>query len=174
MAKEYSYAIDRSKAVAATETALKKVVFAAAKQIVGLSSKYRRGKRLSAEKTFLQEAQGIATGMTDRVENIIGQYALAATKRLNVDEGGVSAFLSAQYYGATSRQRTSAYLANFAEDIVRMAKAGVLMGYDEQKILSAVRTGYKDPYLSSVITKARRYDINIASPSYGKGIFKAA
>ena len=107
MAKEHSYAIDRSKAVAATETALKKVVFAAAKQIVGLSSKYRRGKRLAAEKAFLQEAQGIATGMTDRVENTIGQHALAATKRLNLDEGGVSAFLSAQYYGATSRQRTS-------------------------------------------------------------------
>ena len=39
MAKEHNYAIDRSKAVTATETALKKVVFAAAKQIVGLSSK---------------------------------------------------------------------------------------------------------------------------------------
>lgn len=174
MAKEYSYAIDRSKAIAATENALQKVVFAAAKQIVSLSSKYRRGKKLSAEKTFLQEAQSIATGLTDRVENVIGQYALAATKRLNVDEGSVSAFLSEQYFGATSRQRTSSYLANFAEDIVRMAKAGILMGYDEQKILAAVRTGYKNPYLSSVITKARKADVNIASPSYGKGIFKAA
>ena len=49
---------------------------------------------------------------------------------------------------------------------MRMIKAGTLMGYSDQQILSSIRTGYKDPYHTSVITKAKRKDINIDIPSY--------
>ena len=71
-------------------------------------------------------------------------------------------------------ERTTSYLKNFAEDMVRMCKAGVLMKYTDSQLMSAIRTGYKDPYTTSVITKARKEDINIATPSYGKGIFHSA
>ena len=71
-------------------------------------------------------------------------------------------------------ERNTTYLSNFAEDIVRMVKAGTMMGYNDQQILSSIRTGYKDPYKTSVITKARKKDINIATPSYGKGVFQNA
>ena len=40
--------------------------------------------------------------------------------------------------------------------------------------LLAPFTGYKDPYHTSVITKAKRKDINIDVPSYGKGYYKNA
>ena len=55
-----------------------------------------------------------------------------------------------------------------------MIKAGTLMGYSDQQLLSSIRTGYKDPYHTSVITKAKRKDINIDVPSYGKGYYKNA
>ena len=55
-----------------------------------------------------------------------------------------------------------------------MSKAGIMMGYTDTQLLSSVRTGYKNPYLASVITKARTKDISIATPSYGKGIFHSA
>ena len=48
------------------------------------------------------------------------------------------------------------------------------MGYSDQQLLSSIRTGYKDPYHTSVITKAKRKDINIDVPSYGKGYYKNA
>ena len=48
------------------------------------------------------------------------------------------------------------------------------MGYSDQQLLSSIRTGYKDPYHTSVITKAKRKDINIDVPSYGKGYYRNA
>ena len=48
------------------------------------------------------------------------------------------------------------------------------MGYSDQQLISSIRTGYKDPYHTSVITKAKRKDINIDVPSYGKGYYKNA
>ena len=48
------------------------------------------------------------------------------------------------------------------------------MGYTDQQLLSAIRTGYKDPYRTSVITKAKKQDVSIDVPSYGKGYYRNA
>lgn len=168
------YPLARSKALMGVEARIQKILFGAARQIVALSSKYRRGSRLVAESRFVSEASAITARLNDNIEGEIARYATASATALGISADGVASFLASSVHGLTSRQRNTKYLANFAEDIVRMAKAGILLGYTEQKILSAVRTGYKNPYVSSVITKARKKDINIATPSYGRGIFHSA
>lgn len=95
-------------------------------------------------------------------------------KILGIDSENIESFLVSDIYGKTTYERNAVYLGNFAEDIVRMIKAGTLMGYSDQHLLSSIRTGYKDPYHTSVITKAKRKDINIDVPSYGNGYYKNA
>lgn len=168
------YAIDRTRAAVGVESRVQTLLFSAARRIVALSSKHRRGSRVVAEAGFLREARDITAALTDSVEAEIARYARAAATSLGISADNIESFLVSDVYGLSSRERNAKYLANFAEDIVRMAKAGILMGYTDQKILSAVRTGYKNPYVTSVITKARKKDINIATPSYGRGIFHSA
>lgn len=156
------------------EARIQKLLFSAAKHIVSCSSRYRSGKRIMAENKLMRDATAITAALADGIESEIERYALAACSRLGIPSAGTEAFLTSEIYGHTSRQRTEKYLAHFAEDIVRMAKAGILLGYAPQKILSAVRTGYKEPYLTSVITKACKKNISIATPSYGKGIYRSA
>lgn len=168
------YAALRAQALRSCESRLQKLLFAAAKRIVQSSSAYRSGSRLTSETAFLNEARQTTAALTEQVEQAISQYSLAACRTLGIGDESVRSFLAADIYGKTSRQRTSAYLANFAEDVVRMSKAGILLGYTPDKILSAVRTAYRSPYVSSVITRARRYAIDIATPSYGKGLTAAA
>lgn len=168
------YAMRRSQAIRSCESHLQKILFSAARQIVQSSSAYRSGSRLTSETAFLTAARRTTADLTDQVELAIERYSLAACDFLDSDSSAVKSFLSSEIHGRTSRSRTQAYLANFAEDIVRMAKAGILMGYTPEKILSAVRTGYRSPYVTSVITKAHRKDINIATPSYGRGLTHSA
>lgn len=168
------YALLRSKAQLACESRITKLLFSAAKQITQAAGKYRRGNVLSNEQALLREAQTITSRLADGIECQIHDYAVASTAHLNISSGEVESFLTSEYYGKTSAQRTAIYLRNFAEDIVRMSKAGIMMGYTDTQLLSSVRTGYKNPYLASVITKARTKDISIATPSYGKGIFHSA
>lgn len=168
------YALSRSKALQSVESAVSRSVFAAARQIVALSTKYRRGARLVSERAFAEAARLVTASLVDAVEQEISRFAMASASILGIGSKDIGAFLSSEIHGATSRERTAKYLANFAEDMVRMSKAGILMGYSEQKILAAVRTGYRNPYVTSVITKARKKDVNIATPSYGRGIFHSA
>lgn len=168
------YAIMRAKAQRNCEAHIAAVLFSAAKQIVAAADKYRRGKRIANEQGFINESRLITEKIADNIENYIHDYAVASAKILGIKADNVEAFLVSDVYGKSSRERTLAYLKDFAEDMVKMSKAGILMGYSDAQLLSAVRTGYKDPYRTSVITKARRKDINIATPSYGRGIFHSA
>ena len=167
-------AIARSKAARLCERHIAAAMFSVAKRILAAASKYSHNSRITNEGAFNDEARRIAIGAVDSTEAFISDYALASTKYYGIEGSGIMSFLTSAFHGATSRERTTKYMANFAEDIVRMVKAGVLLGYPSSKILSAIRTGYKDPYHTSIITKARKYDINIATPSYGQGIFHSA
>lgn len=168
------YTAKRMQAIRNMEQHIQKILFPVAKNIVERCSKYKRAGKLSNEKGFLAEARNLSAGASAELERYTKAYALASCRLLDIDNSEIDDFISGKIHGKSLSERNAIYLANFAEDIVRMVKAGTLMGYENSKILSAVRTGYKDPYHTSVITKARRKDINIATPSYGKGIFHNA
>ncbi len=169
------YAVKRSQALRNCESHIASILWKAAQSIVSKSSKYRKAGRLTNESSLLSDARKIAAVAEDEIEGYIAAYSNTSYRILGLENSkAVESFLTGSIYGKSSRERTSTYLANFAEDIVRMIKAGTLMGYTDSQLLSAVRTGYKDPYKASVVTKAQRKDINITTPSYGKGIFRNA
>ena len=172
--RSVNYAKKRSQALRNCESHLQTILFDVAKKIVDVSSKYRVGGRLANESSLLSDARSIAANASDSIESYTGAYAKASCKILGIDTENIESFLVGDIFGKTLNERNETYLANFAEDIVRMIKAGTLLGYSDQQILSSIRTNYKDPYKSSVITKAQKKDINIATPSYGKGIFRNA
>lgn len=172
--RSVNYSKKRSQALRNCESHLQTILFDVAKKIVSASKKYRKGGRLRNESSFLSDAKNIAATASDDIESYTGAYAKASCKILGIDTDNIESFLVGDIYGKTLNERNATYLSNFAEDIVRMVKAGTLMGYTDQQILSSIRTGYKDPYKSSVVTKAQKKDINIATPSYGKGIFRNA
>lgn len=172
--RSVNYAKKRSKALRNCESHLQTILFDVAKKIVDASKKYREGGRLRNESSFLSDAKNIAATASNDIESYTGAYAKASCKILGIDTDNIESFLVGDIYGKTLNERNTTYLSNFAEDIVRMVKAGTMMGYNDQQILSSIRTGYKDPYKTSVITKAQKKDINIATPSYGKGVFRNA
>lgn len=172
--RSVNYAKKRSQALRNCESHLQTILFDVAKKIVSASNKYRVGGNLRSETSFLSDAKEIASTASESIESYTGAYAKASCKILGIDTDNIESFLVGDIFGKTLNERNETYLSNFAEDIVRMVKAGTLMGYTDQQILSSIRTGYKDPYKSSVVTKAQKKDINIATPSYGKGIFRNA
>ena len=168
------YARKRSQALRNCESHIANILWKSAQQIVSKSSKYRKAGRLTNESSLLSDAKKITADAEAGIESYISSYAKASCKILGIDTATINSFLGDKIFGKTTNQRNTTYLANFAEDIVRMIKAGTLMGYSDSQILSAVRTGYKDPYKASVVTKAQKKEFNISTPSYGKGIFRNA
>lgn len=172
--RSLNYAAKRIQAIQSMERRIQQIIFPKAKQIIAAARKYRSGNRITNESALLREARSIAAAAQKDIEAYTSAYAKASCNILGIDSGNIESFLTGDIYGKTTAERNSVYLANFAEDIVRMIKAGVIMDYSESQILSAIRTGYKDPYHASVVTKAQRKEINIATPSYGKGVFRNA
>ena len=101
-------------------------------------------------------------------------YSEASCKILGIGTASVDDYIGGNIFGETFSARNKRYLSSFAEDIVKMIKAGAILGYSDDKRLSAVRTGYKNPYTASIITKAQSKDINIANPSYGRGFYRSS
>ena len=172
--RSVNYAKKRSQALRNCESHLQTILFDVAKQIIDASSKYRVDGRLNNDSSLLSDARNIAASASDSIESYTGAYAKVSCKILGIGTENIESFLVGDIFGKTLNERNATYLANFAEDIVRMIKAGTLLGYSDQQILSSIRTNYKVPYKSSVITKAQKKDIDIATPSYGKGIFRNA
>jgi hypothetical protein len=172
--RSVNYAKKRSQALRNCEIHLQATLFDVAKKVVSASKKYRVGGRLRNESSFLSDAKNIAATASNDIESYTGAYAKASCKILGIDTDNIESFLVGDIYGKTLNERNTTYLSNFAEDIARMVKAGTMMGYSDSQLLSAIRTGYKDPYHASVVTKAQKKDINIATPSYGKGVFRNA
>lgn len=174
ISRSAEYARKRSQALRNCESHIADILWKSAQSIVSKSSKYRKAGRLTNESSLLSDARKITAEAEAGIEKYISAYSKASCKILGIGSENIEAFLEGEIYGKTTSERNATYLANFAEDIVRMIKAGTLMGYTDNQLLSAVRTGYKDPYKASVITKAQKKDINISTPSYGKGIFRNA
>lgn len=173
--RSVEYSVKRSQALRNMESHLQSILFDCAKSIVSKSSRYRKGKVLSNEASLLEEARKVTAEAEESIESYISAYSKASCRILGLkNSNSVDGFLEGEIFGKTTSERNSTYLGNFAEDIVRMIKAGTMMGYTDTQLLSAIRTGYKDPYRTSVVTKAQKKDINIATPSYGKGYYRNA
>lgn len=174
ISRSVNYARKRSQALLNCESHIADILWKRAKQIIEISKKYSWGGNITNEASFLSDAKDIASTALKDIESYTGAYATASCKVLGIDTDNIESFLVGDIYGKTLNERNITYLTNFAEDIVRMVKAGVMMGYTDQQILNSIRTGYKDPYHTSVVTKAQRKDVNISTPSYGNGIFRSA
>lgn len=172
--RSVEFAVKRSQAQRNVESHIAEILFGCAKNIVTASKRYRGAGRLTNESSLLSYAKNITDKAEESISDYITAYSKASCKILGIGSENIESFLVSDIFGKTTKERNTIYLANFAEDIVRMIKAGTVMGYDDQQLLSAIRTGYKAPYHTSVVTKAKKKDVNIDVPSYGKGIFRSA
>lgn len=172
--RSVNYSKKRLQAIRNCQDHIAEILWSAASKIVSKSSKYRAGNSLKNEASLLRDAKRITREAEKSINTYISAYAKASCKILGIDSENIESFLVGDIYGKTTSERNSVYLANFAEDIVRMVKAGAVMGYSDQQLLSSIRTGYKDPYHTSIVTKAKKKDINIDTPSYGKGYYRNA
>lgn len=172
--RSVDYSRKRLQAIRNCESHIASTLWSAANKIISRSKKYRTWKNLTNEASLFREAKSIAGEAEESINSYISAYSKVSCKILGIDSENIESFLVSDIYGKTTSERNAVYLGNFAEDIVRMIKAGTLMGYSDQQLLSSIRTGYKDPYHTSVITKAKRKDINIDVPSYGKGYYRNA
>lgn len=173
--KSADFTYKRSQAQRNAESHIASLLYAAAKDIVALAGVYRTGiKNLSANNAFVDKAHDIAEKTQDKVEAYVTAYAEASAKILGVGNESVKTFMNEKVFGKTFADRNREYTRTFADDIIKMVSAAIQMGYTQSQILSAVRTGYKNPFAVSVITKARRKGIGIATPSYGKGYYHSA
>ena len=127
--RSLNYAAKRIQAIQSMERRIQQIVFPKAKMIIAAARKYRSGNRLSNESALLREARSIAAAAQKDIEAYTSAYAKASCNILGIDSGNVESFLVSDIYGKTTAERNSVYLANFAEDIVRMIKAGTIMGY---------------------------------------------
>lgn len=169
------YALKRAQAGRNAESHIASSLFNAVKSIIEESRTYRSDKGgLVREAQLMSRAKEIVESASDDILSYTKAYSEASCKLLGIKTDVVDDYLEGDIFGSTFAARNSKYMAQFAEDIVRMIKAGSLLGYSESTILSAIRTGYKDPYHSSVITKALKKDVNIATPSYGRGFYKSS
>lgn len=172
--RSVKYAVKRMQAIRNIESKISDILWKSTQKIVTASKRYRGAGRLSNESALLSYAKNVTADAEESINSYISAYSKASCKILGIDSENIESFLVSDIYGKTTSERNAVYLGNFAEDIVRMIKAGTLMGYSDQQLLSSIRTGYKDPYHTSVITKAKRKDINIDVPSYGKGYYRNA
>lgn len=172
--RSVKYAVKRMQAIRNIESKISDILWKSTQKIITASKRYRGAGRLTDESALLSYAKNVTAEAEESINSYISAYSKASCKILGIDSENIESFLVSDIYGKTTSERNAVYLGNFAEDIVRMIKAGTLMGYSDQQLLSSIRTGYKDPYHTSVITKAKRKDINIDVPSYGKGYYRNA
>ena len=169
------FALKRSQAGRNAETRAASILFNAAKKVIAESKTHiSPSGGMTRETDLISKAQGIMASTAGEIEAYVKAYSEASCKILGVDNNVVDDYLAGNIYGQTFASRNSKYLSQFAEDIVKMIKAGAILGYSDDKILSAIRTGYKNPYAASIITKAQSKDINIANPSYGRGFYRSS
>lgn len=172
--RSVDYSRKRLQAIRNCESHIADILWKTTQKVITASKRYRGAGRLTNESALLSYAKNVTADAEDSINGNISAYSKASCKILGIDSENIESFLVSDIYGKTTSERNAVYLGNFAEDIVRMIKAGTLMGYSDQQLLSSIRTGYKDPYKTSVVTKAQKKDINIATPSYGKGVFRNA
>lgn len=152
---------------------INEILFKAAKTIVAETGRFRVGTRPIGNRKKLQDfAYDEAYKASERIRIVTGKYAETAAKLLGID--ATEDMLMKKIAGKDFQIRNSSYCRRFAEDIVKMIVAAAKLGYPQEKMLSAIRTGYKTPFNASVITKAAKKDITTEIPSYGRGIYQSA
>src|SRR3712207_9299280 len=68
------------------------------------------------------------------IESYVRAYARASVKVLGMESTTVvDEYLKQEVFGATFMARNRKYIKQFADDIARMVKAGISMGYDQNK-----------------------------------------
>ena len=155
------------------------ILWKTAENIVKAARKYRpyyQSKTMSNVAQYEKEARQIAANAEKTIEKYVEAYSQAGGRLLKIDTKElVSDYLKQEMFGKTYMQRNSEYLSDFAEDIVKLVKAGVSMRYDERKIINAVRSSYKDPYNRSLMTKAAKTSNKAMEvPHRGKGVYTAS
>ena len=169
------FALKRGQAGRNAETHAASILFKAAKKVISESKTHiSPSGGMTREAELIGKAQKIMASTSPEIEAYMKAYSEASCKILGIGTETVDEYIGGKIFGETFAARNSRYLSQFAEDIVKMIKAGSLLGYSDDKILSAIRTGYKNPYATSIITKAQSKDINIANPSYGRGFYKSS
>ena len=169
------FALKRGQAGRNAETHAASILFKAAKKVIAESKTHiSPSGGMTREADLISKAQGIMESTAGDIEAYMKAYSEASCKILGIGTETVDEYIGGKIFGETFASRNSKYLSQFAEDIVKMIKAGAILGYSDDKILSAIRTGYKNPYAASIITKAQSKDINITNPSYGRGFYKSA
>lgn len=155
------------------------ILWKTAENIVKAARKYRpyyQSKTMSDVAQYEKEARQIAANAEKAIEKYVEAYSQAGGRVLRIDTKElINSYLKQEVFGKTYMQRNSDYLSDFAEDIVKLVKAGVSLRYDERKIINAVRSSYKDPYNRSLMTKAAKADNKAMEvPHRGRGIFTAS
>ena len=155
------------------------ILWKTAENIVKAARKYRpyyQSKTMSDVAQYEKEARRIAANAEKAIEKYVEAYSQAGGRVLKIDTKElVNSYLKQEVFGKTYMQRNSEYLSDFAEDIVKLVKAGVSLRYDERKIINAVRSSYKDPYNRSLMTKAAKADNKAMEvPRRGKGVYTAS
>lgn len=169
------FALKRGQAGRNAETHAASILFKAAKKVMAESKTHLSPSGgMTREAELIGRAQKIMASTSPEIEAYMKAYSEASCKILGIGTETVDEYIGGKIFGETFAARNSRYLSQFAEDIVKMIKAGSLLGYSDDKILSAIRTGYKNPYASSIITKAQSKDIDITNPSYGRGFYKSS
>jgi len=155
------------------------ILWKTAENIVKAARKYRpyyQSKTMSDIAQYEKEARQIAANAEKAIEKYVEAYSQAGGRVLRIDTKElVNNYLKQEVFGKTYMQRNSEYLSDFAEDIVKLVKAGVSLRYDERKIINAVRSSYKDPYNRSLMTKAAKANNKAMEvPHRGKGVYTAS
>lgn len=155
------------------------ILWKMAENIVKAARKYRpyyQSKTMSNVAQYEKEAREIAANAEKTIEKYVEAYSQAGGRVLRIDtEELVSNYLKQEVFGKTYMQRNSEYLSDFAEDIVKLVKAGVTLRYDEKRIINAVRSSYKDPYTRSLMSKAAKVENKaVEIPHRGRGVYTAS
>lgn len=174
-----AFAVKRQQAMRNASDHVSDVLWKVAENIVKAVRKYRpyyTSKTMSNEAQYAKEVYDIASKAATDIEAYVESYAKASIKVLGLtNKNLLDNYLQQEVFGKTYQQRNREYLRDFADDIVELVKAGVVLRYDETKLINAVRSSYRDPYNLSVMTKASKegkYAMSI--PHRGKGIHTAS
>ena len=141
--RSVDYSRKRLQAIRNCESKVADILWKTAQKVITASKRYRVAGRLTNESALLSYAKNVTAEAEESINSYISAYSKASCKILGIDSENIESFLVSDIYGKTTSERNAVYLGNFAEDIVRMIKAGTLMGYSDQQLLSSIRTGYK-------------------------------
>lgn len=179
MPKPYQLALLRKRAQRSAVNKANNIIYTAAVAIVDAVQRHNASL---AEVSFTgaamrTEVDRIVANLADNLTRITATYANAAeTATGNKGLGFVIDYLRKDHFGATLVQRSRNYALRFRDDILKFILAASVLGKNWTYLRSAIRTGYRNPYINTIVTKAYRLtgDSRLKPPSYGRGNYMAS